>query len=179
MQLFSKWADREHPLGLRIAVLLLAGVLFLYLLPLAVVGGGSSLDRRFGLPSLHLGAANYILGGALAVVGLFVAQWSIYVQVTRGRGTPLPMMPTQELLAWGPFRYCRNPMTLGTVLAYLGLGIAAGTVSGIGFVLCFGAFLVLYLKGIEEKELAERFGDAYLAYKREVPFIIPRRPKRK
>ncbi len=178
MQLFSKWASREHPLGLRIAVLLLAAVLFLYLLPLAVVRGGSSLDRQFGLPPLDLGAANYILGGVLGVVGLCFAFWSIGDQVTLGRGTPLPMLPTQELLTRGPFRYCRNPMTLGTILAYSGLGIAAGTISGIGLVLCFGTLLILYIKGIEEKELAERFGDAYLAYKREVPFIIPRRPKR-
>jgi len=178
MQLFSKWAGREHPLGLRIAVLALAAVLFLYLIPLAVVGGGSSLDRQFGLPALDLGAANYFLGGALAILGLFFAFWSIGDQVTRGRGTPLPMLPTQELLTQGPFRYCRNPMTLGTILAYSGLGIAAGTISGIGLVLCFGALLILYIKGIEEKELAERFGDAYLAYKGEVPFMLPRFPKR-
>jgi protein-S-isoprenylcysteine O-methyltransferase Ste14 len=69
-------------------------------------------------------------------------------------------------------------MTLGTVTAYLGIGIYAGTIAGIGIVLCFGALLVLYLKLLEEKELAERFGEAYLAYKREVPFIIPRLPKR-
>jgi protein-S-isoprenylcysteine O-methyltransferase Ste14 len=174
MQLFSKWAGREHPLRLRIEVLLLAAILFWGLLPLAVVGGGSSLDRQFGMPRLDLGAANYVLGGALGVVGLFFGFWSIGDQVTRGRGTPLPVMPTQELLTGGPFRYCRNPMTLGTILAYSGLGIAAGTISGVGLVLCLGAVLVLYIKGIEEKELAARFGDAYLGYKRDVPFIIPR-----
>jgi len=38
--------------------------------------------------------------------------------------------------------------------------------------------LLVYLKRLEEGELAERFGEAYLAYKREVPFIIPRLPKR-
>jgi len=178
MQLFSKWAGREHPLGLRIAVLSLAGILFLYLLPLAVIRGGSSLDRTLGIPAFHLGAASCILGGVLGAVGLFFAVWSIGDEVTRGRGTPLPIMPTQELLTRGPFRYCRNPMTLGTILAYSGLGIAAGTISGVGLVLCFGACLILYLKGIEEKELAERFGEAYLAYKREVPFILPRLPKR-
>ena len=69
-------------------------------------------------------------------------------------------------------------MTLGTVTAYLGIAVYAGTIAGIGIVLCFGTLLVLYLKLLEEKELAERFGEAYLTYKREVPFIIPRLPKR-
>jgi len=40
------------------------------------------------------------------------------------------------------------------------------------------SLLLLYLKLVEEKELAERFGDEYLAYKREVPFILPRMPRR-
>ncbi len=30
----------------------------------------------------------------------------------------------------GPFRYCRNPMTLGTILAYLGMAVAARTTAG-------------------------------------------------
>jgi len=177
-RLFSQWAAREVPLGRRVAGLLLGAVVFLYLLPLAVVGGGSFLDRQLGVPPLDIGAANYTLGGVLGVAGLFFGLWSVGDQVTRGRGTPLPVMPTRLLLTRGPYRYCRNPMALGTLMAYGGVGIAAGTFSGVGLVLCFGALLVLYIKGIEEKELGERFGEPYLAYKREVPFIIPRLAKR-
>ena len=88
------------------------------------------------------------------------------------------MMPTQKLLTTGPFRYCRNPMTLGTILAYGGLTIAAGTPAGLTIVILLASLLLLYLKLVEEKELAERFGDEYLAYKREVPFILPRMPRR-
>ena len=114
----------------------------------------------------------------MLLAGAFFALWSIYVQIDRGRGTPLPLMPTQELLTRGPFAYCRNPMTLGTILAYLGLGILAGTVACCALVLALGAGLLFYLKRFEEGELAERFGDPYLKYMREVPFIIPRQPKK-
>jgi len=100
------------------------------------------------------------------------------MQFTRGRGTPLPVMPTQRLITTGPFRYCRNPMTLGTILAYLGLSIAAATITGILIVLALTTLLLVYLKRMEERELAERFGEEYLAYRRDVPFIIPRLPRR-
>jgi len=89
------------------------------------------------------------------------------------------MMPTQELLAEGPFRYCRNPMTLGAILAYLGIAVTARTTAGMTLALSFAAALATYLKRVEELELAERFGEAYLVYKRETPFIVPRLPKRR
>jgi protein-S-isoprenylcysteine O-methyltransferase Ste14 len=156
------------------AVTLLAGPVFLGLLPFLVAGIGPRLDRRLGLPSLRVGGVNRVVGGLLMALGFTLGFWSVIVQLDRGRGTPLPLMPTQELLTDGPFRYCRNPMTLGTVLAYLGVGVGAGTIAGTLLVLGLAAFLLAYLKGLEEGELAERFGEAYLTYKREVPFIIPR-----
>jgi protein-S-isoprenylcysteine O-methyltransferase Ste14 len=178
MSRYVKWAQKEHGGGTYIAAMLLAGVVFLILLPWIILRVGPALDRLLGIPPFDIGALNYILGGLLLVVGLIFGLWSNYVQLTRGRGTPLPVLPTQELLTQGPYRYCRNPMTFGTILAYLGLGVAAGTIVGILLVLVFAACLVLYLKRMEEKELAERFGEAYLQYRREVPFIIPRLPKR-
>ena len=87
-------------------------------------------------------------------------------------------MPTQELLTDGPFRYCRNPMTLGTILAYLGMALAARTIAGTVLVLSLAASLLAYLRRLEERELADRFGDAYLAYRRATPFIVPRLPRR-
>jgi len=178
MFLYTKWAQKKQTESKRILALLPAGVLFLYLLPLAISRGGASIDRKLGLPPLDFGTINHVLGGLLTGLGFFFALWSIYDQFSRASGTPLPMLPTQKLLVGGPFRYCRNPMTFGTIVAYSGIGVYARTTSSIGIVLLFALLLVLYIKLLEEKELAERFGEAYLAYKREVPFIIPRLPKR-
>jgi protein-S-isoprenylcysteine O-methyltransferase Ste14 len=96
--------------------LALAGIFFLFLLPLAVTRGGASLGHQLGVSAFHFGVANYVLGGALILTGMSFALWSIDIQVTRGRGTPLPMLPTQEVLTGGAFQCCRNPMTLGTLL---------------------------------------------------------------
>ena len=177
---YAKWAQSEHSEATRIATLtFFAGPVFLVLLPFLVASVGPRLDRRLGLPPLGIGRVNRILGGLLTILGFSLGFWSVNVQLTRGRGTPLPVMPTQELLTEGPFRFCRNPMTLGAILAYLGMAVAARTTASIVLVLCLAASLLAYLKRIEEGELAERFGEAYLAYKRETPFIIPRPPRRR
>ncbi len=176
MSRYARWAEKEHSESTRIAVLLPVGPVFLVLLPLLVAGVGPRLDRRLGLPSPGARSVTLIFGGFLTVLGFSLGFWSVNTQLTRGRGTPLPVMPTQDLLTEGPFRYCRNPMTLGTILAYLGLAVARGTTAGLVMVLALGASLLTYLKRLEERELAERFGEAYLAYKRETPFIIPRLP---
>ncbi len=178
MSRYSKWAEREHSEGARLRALLPAGILFVVLLPYILLVMSPSLDARLGLDRISPSPTSFIIGAILVVVGLFFAQWSILIQFTQGRGTPLPVMPTQRLITTGPFRYCRNPMTLGTILAYLGLSIAAATIVGLILVAAFAAFLLVYLKRMEEKELAERFGEEYLAYRRDVPFIIPRIPRK-
>jgi protein-S-isoprenylcysteine O-methyltransferase Ste14 len=180
MSLYSRWARRERTEATRIATTLLAGPpVFVGLLPFLVARVGPRLDRRLGLPLVDLGRLNQVVGGLLTLVGYGLAVWSIEAQISRGRGTPLPVMPTQALLTDGPFRYCRNPMTLGTILSYLGLAIAARTTAGTALTLALTTSLLVYLKYLEEPELAERFGDAYLAYKRATPFLIPRLPTRR
>ena len=176
MSQYKKWAQKEHSLASRIIALLPAGVLFLMILPYLFLVVCPSLDERLGLDRIEPGAATFIIGGTIMVCGFAFAFWTMSLQLDQGRGTPLPMMPTQELLINGPFRYCRNPMTLGTILAYLGLSIAAATVVGVALVLVLGLLLITYLKKVEEKELAERFGEQYLEYKKSVPFIVPRIP---
>ena len=83
------------------------------------------------------------------------------------------MAPTQTLLVTGPFQYCRNPMTFGTVMLYFGISKLAGSLSSIIVVALFTLILLLYIKKIEERALADRFGQAYLDYKAVTPFIIP------
>jgi protein-S-isoprenylcysteine O-methyltransferase Ste14 len=177
MSRYLQWSRREHPESTRVAVLALVAPVFLGLLPALVAGAGPRLDRTLGQRPRGPRVAARILGGLLAVAGFGLGFWSVQSQLDRGRGTPLPVMPTQELLTDGPFRYCRNPMTLGAILAYLGIAIAARSPSGTGFVVAFAAALLAYLRCLEEPELAERFGDAYVDYKRSTPFIIPVAPR--
>lgn len=177
MSQFQKWAQQEHSSRAQALALLPAGIVLFLLQPYWLLVICPSLDRVFGLappPS----TVTIVVGASLIAAGLPFGLWSVYVELTRGEGTPLPMMPTQRLIVTGPFRYCRNPMALGTILAFLGLAIARATPIGILSVIVLSGLLLIYDKRVEERELAERFGEPYLQYKREVPFILPRLPKR-
>ena len=48
-----------------------------------------------------------------------------------------------------------------------------GSYTSLLFVVLFGLILLTYIKLVEEKELALRFGQEYLDYKKDTPFIIP------
>ena len=65
-------------------------------------------------------------------------------------------------------------MSLGTVLMYLGISLYAGSCFSIGIVCALYFLLFLYIKMIEEREMAERFGEEYLEYMETIPFIIPK-----
>ncbi|HEY5628977.1 MAG TPA: isoprenylcysteine carboxylmethyltransferase family protein [Candidatus Limnocylindrales bacterium] len=179
MSRYAQWSRTEHGERTRIGVTLLAGPVFLCVLPILVAVAGPRLDRRLGLKLPRIGPLGRLLGRAVSAAGFSLGIWTVATQLDRGRGTPLPVMPTQELLTDGPYRYCRNPMTLGAILAYLGIAIASRTISGGALVVALAAILLAYLRRLEEPELAERFGEAYLAYRRETPFIVPGRPRRR
>ncbi len=174
MKQFTKWASREYTLVPRLFVVLLVGSLFVFLIPYALINLVPRLDVRFQLPPISLGIGNFILGGILVVLGLFYAQWSIAMQIIRAGGTPVPVIATQKLLASGPFKHCRNPMSFGTICLYLGIAIIVGSISSIIVVLLFTGLLLIYIKKIEERELEARFGQEYIFYKKRTPFIIPR-----
>jgi protein-S-isoprenylcysteine O-methyltransferase Ste14 len=169
-----KQTSREYGPRARLALLAVAGVVFLVILPWALVSLGARLDRALGWPALRYPPANAILGGLMVLAGWLLGLWTNYVQFTLGRGTPVPVMATQQLIVRPPYAYCRNPMALGAIVAYLGVCVVAGS-PGAGLLWLLGAVALLtYIRLVEEKEMVARFGEAYLAYRRRVPFIIPR-----
>ena len=172
---FQKWTEREYSTNQRIIALILEGILFLIIIPLLLVVASSYIDHWLQIPRFEHGLVASF-GLLLMVPGLLFALWSIHVQFTLGKGTPAPFMATQTLVVQGPYIYCRNPMTFGTILLYLGMSIWIGSFSAIGLTLLFTGLLIIYIRAIEEKELETRFGPAYTEYKRNTPFLIPRSP---
>lgn len=176
---FLEQAEREYSPGKRLAALMIEGIFFLGILPIALVYFSTRLDHQFELPHLALGIFNAIPGCGFIVTGILLAWWAIYIQFTTGRGTPVPLMATQQLIIQKPYNYCRNPMALGAILVYLGIAILTGSISAVFLVFTGTVLLLGYIKLFEEKEMELRFGEAYQKYRKETPFIIPRLWQRK
>ena len=119
--------------------------------PLPLMPRGSRLMRRLG-------------GAALLASGLAVAGWAAR---TMGRaGTSVDVdTPTTALVTEGPYRYSRNPIYLALSALYLGVALLANARWP---VLLFPALLAVMWRGVierEERYLARRFGEEYLAYR--------------
>jgi protein-S-isoprenylcysteine O-methyltransferase Ste14 len=175
MNIFLKWQNNKNSRGKQLLFLIIGALIFPLLIPTILVILLPGVDRIFGIPSFYYGLINMIVGIIVIVLGCFIAFSTIIAQIKLASGTPFPMMPTQQLLVIGPFKYCRNPMTLGTVMAYAGIAVIVGSYTAFLFVVLFFLLLLAYLKLVEEKELELRFGQAYLDYKNATPFIIPMR----
>jgi protein-S-isoprenylcysteine O-methyltransferase Ste14 len=171
---FQEWAKREYSPEQRIIFLAFLGILFVIVVPFFLVVVSPYLDQALQLPRFGNGLMNAFVGLPLIVIGAAFALWSIQTQFTLGKGTPAPMMPTRRLVALGPYSHCRNPMTFGTLLFYLGMGVWIGSAFAVCLTLLLAVLLIMYIKVIEERELELRFGEEYLQYKRGTSFIVPR-----
>jgi protein-S-isoprenylcysteine O-methyltransferase Ste14 len=173
MKTFVKWSKKEYPLTTKVLASLLAGVLFLGLIPCILLNGLPRLEDWLGLPAMPSSRALTVIAVALIVVGAPIGFGTVLTQFIKARGTPIPIMPTENLLTGGLYAWSRNPMVFGTLTAYLGLSLLSASWSSLIIAFLFALFLILYLKLIEERELEARFGQAYLDYKRNTSFIIP------
>jgi protein-S-isoprenylcysteine O-methyltransferase Ste14 len=78
---------------------------------------------------------------------------------------PRPDKPDAALVQAGPFRFSRNPIYLGLLLAAAGLALMWGTLWGWVGVAVLHALLDRLVIAKEEAYLASRFGAAYEAYR--------------
>ncbi len=170
---FLEQTKREYSPNQRLVALAVEGVFFLAVFPFALIVLGSSLDQWLQWVPILYEPINLVLGGVLSVAGWLCAIWSIYVQFTLGRGTPVPLMATQKLIVLPPYSYCRNPMALGAIVMYLGVAILFSSIGAVVLVLLGAVLLLTYVKFVEEKEMELRFGQEYLEYKQRTPFLIP------
>ena len=167
-------ASHEYSPKQRVIALLFLAPIFLFGLPYLFIRLGARLDQWLQWPPMPSQPFNLILGFLLLLPGLLFGMWSNSSQFNIGRGTPVPLMATQKLIIQPPYSYCRNPMALGAIGMYLGVAILFRSIGAVILVLLAAMLLLIYIKRVEEKEMQIRFGQEYLNYKKQTPFLIPR-----
>ncbi len=114
------------------------------------------------------------LAGVLIAVGLAPLVESARRFVYAGRGTLAPTTPTEHLVVSGFYRFVRNPMYVGVLIALAGEAVLferRGLILYLAIVwLATYLFVCLY----EEPTLGRRYGEEYLRFKQNVPRWLPR-----
>ena len=115
-----------------------------------------------------------LIGGVMTLLGELLRFWGVayagsLTRVTGGVGAP-------EVIVSGPFAYTRNPLYLGNILLYAGIGVMANALAPWLVIVALGYFVLQYasIVSLEEEFLEKEFGAGYLEFKKNVPRFIPR-----
>jgi protein-S-isoprenylcysteine O-methyltransferase Ste14 len=81
-------------------------------------------------------------------------------------------MQAGSVMAAGPYRYVRNPLYLGSVFLAASIAILMPPSGAVVFLVMLSAFYFRLILG-EEEFLATEMGPDYLAYRRQVPRLLP------
>jgi len=151
----------------------LRSLAFLIVVP-GLVGGYVPLNLAPMGPRLETGLLAYAAFPLWAAASIIVLS-SFWEFLARGRGTPAPFDAPRALVVSGFYRYVRNPMYVGLVMALAGYTLWFGALSLLLYALFVAAavhaFVVLY----EEPILRGKFGAPYEQYLQSVPRWWPRR----
>lgn len=134
---------------------LLYAVLFLLVIPAALVWWADATDGIVTLPTIPYGRAALIpivIGVALMVTG--AAALAAY-----GKGLPMNPYPPSEYVTRGIYKYTAHPIYLGFVLTCFGVAIFLESPAGIWLVAPTVALaLAALVLGYERHDLRRRFG---------------------
>jgi len=135
--------------------------------------GGTAPYFLVALDVLPLGGP-YIPDKIISILGILIMVYSTaYLQARRRRG----------LVTTGPYRFVRNPQCSGAILFIINHTSRSyrETLGDVGWLgpqgtlwVWFGTLLAYVLLALaEELHLATTFGEAYAAYRRGTPFLVP------
>lgn len=117
---------------------------------------------------------NTILIGLLFVIlGEFFRLWGVSYAGSETRTTG--SVGGTYLVISGPYAHVRNPLYLGNILLYCGVGIMSNALFPYLLIVAFLFFYLQYRIIINEEEgyLIKAFGDSYAKFKFNVPRLIP------
>jgi protein-S-isoprenylcysteine O-methyltransferase Ste14 len=126
----------------------------------------------FQIGTIHFYIGFNILGLLIMLSGIIIR---IIAVATLGKFYMRTLRKTEnhELMTDGIYKYIRHPGYFGTILVFLGLGIAMG--NAVSFVVTTMLMLINYTYriNVEEKMLNDLFGEKYKQYSKKTKRLIP------
>ncbi len=112
-----------------------------------------------------------IAGALLVAAGEAIRLWGVAIAGSETRTTG--PVGGSFLITTGPFAYVRNPLYLGNLIMYTGVGIMANApILALGaFVFFFGQYSLIV--SLEEEYLRNTFTKEYIDYCSAVPRFVP------
>ncbi|NOR10284.1 MAG: hypothetical protein GQ541_02200 [Desulfovibrionaceae bacterium] len=171
LRFFLKFTGKDYSTSYKLLSMLPGSLVFLILSPLLIFFLSRYLSGfiAFSCPR-PLELFLVVLTGSTALIFMLWSLWELWIT---GEGTPAPIAPTRKLVTTGPYKFCRNPIELGTDLYIFAVGtLFASLTTGL---LCFFFAILLgsgYIKLIEEQELRLRFSREYDTYYRKTGFMF-------
>ncbi len=129
-----------------------------------VLAAGAALHYVIPLPALLSPPYCAIIGLPFLILGLGIGVAAL--MRFRSDRTPFdPTAPATALATGGIYRFTRNPMYLGAILAFAGLGIWLQNTWLVALMPVMALALTILAIQREEAYLARRFGREYQAYR--------------
>jgi protein-S-isoprenylcysteine O-methyltransferase Ste14 len=129
---------------------------------------GAGLEHALPFPAAHRALPGVsVAGGVLFGIGALIAGWGL-LTFRRARTTTVPGQASSRLVTWGPYRFSRNPMYIGLIVAYLGEAGILRQVWPVFLLPLTIAYVNWVVIPVEESRLKEVFAEEYDRYRMRV-----------
>ncbi len=113
-----------------------------------------------------------IIGLALIIIGVALRLWT-RISIKGHYSGHVQVTAEQQLVQSGPYRYIRHPGYAGYLFMALGICLGYSSLIGLAAIPIFMLPGFVYRMNLEERLLAESFGDEYRAYVHRTKCIFP------
>lgn len=140
------------------------------LITLATVAG----SNLRGLRATRIAATNvaFWIGIGLIVAGVLVRAAAI-ATLWRYFTVNVTIREGHELIDRGIYGVLRHPAYTGSLLSFLGLGLAFGNWASVAVIMLVAGAAFAYRIAVEERALAAHFGERYRAYAARTKRLVP------
>lgn len=144
----------------------IAGAIFVLT---ALIVLGISVLSRASLPTTRM--IGKLIGCFIFLLGMVAFLWVLVHLRDAFRGTVAPV--TDQLVTTGPYRWTRHPLYLSMIITLVGIAIALRSLWGVVGVFVLFIPAVVNRAKLEERTLAQKFGQTWLSYATGTYFLIP------